>query len=235
MRQWNVGDVMTRDVVSVGEETSYHELVRVLATNHISAVPVVDGAGHVKGVVSEADLLRKVEFAGDTEPPRLFAGRARREARVKSEADRAADLMTSPAVTVRADESLSAAAKLLDTHNIKRLPVLDERGALVGIVSRADLLRLYTRGDDQIREDIREGVLRHTLWIDPEMVDVQVSDGVVGLRGDVDRRSTAELIVHLCSGVAGVTKVRSGLQWAYDDAKEAEGGYYRTHPFSGPQ
>jgi CBS domain-containing protein len=134
---------------------------------------------------------------------------------------------------VTAGEALAEAAKLLDTHNVKRLPVVNEAGRLVGIVSRADLLRIYTRGDDQIREDIREGVLRHTLWIDPELLDVHVTAGVVRLRGDIDRKSTGTLIAQLCAGVAGVAEVHNELRFAYDDAKEAEGGYYRTHPFSG--
>jgi predicted transcriptional regulator len=189
----------------------------------------------VVGVVSEADLLHKMEFAGDKGPPKLFAGRARRRALVKSEADRAADLMSSPAVTVAAGAPLAAAAKLLDENNIKRLPVLDDAGRLLGIVSRVDLLRIYTRTDDQITEDIREGVLRQTLWVDPSGFDVQVAAGVVRLGGDVDSKSTATLIAQLCGGVAGVTEVHNELRWAFDDSKMTEPGYYRGHPFSGPR
>jgi len=176
-----------------------------------------------------------VEFADDTEPPKLFTGRSRRQARVKSAADRAGDLMTAPAVTTTPETSLAAAARLLDAHDIKRLPVVDEEGQLVGIVSRADLLRIYTRTDDQILEDIHQGVLRQTLWIDPKLIEVDVISGVVRLRGKADRKTTAMLIAHLCGGVAGVTQVQDELTWDFDDTKMTDPAYYRSHPFSGPQ
>jgi CBS-domain-containing membrane protein len=193
---------------------------------------VRDEAGRVLGVVSEADLLHKVEFLGDTEPPKVFTGRAKRQARVKSTADRAGDLMSAPAVTVRPRTTLAEAARLLDAHNIKRLPVVDEGGRLVGVVSRADLLRIYTRPDDQILEDINQGVLRNTLWIDPKQIDVQVTAGVVRWRGKVDRRSTAMLVAHLSGGVAGVTEVQDELSWEFDDSKLDDPAYFRSHPFS---
>jgi CBS domain-containing protein len=235
MKSWTVGDVMTREVVSAGQETDYRALVRALAANGVSAVPVVDEAGRVLGVVSEADLLHKVEFLGDTEPPKIFTGRSKRQARVKSTADRAGDLMTAPAVTVRPDTALAEAARLLDAHNIKRLPVVDEGGRLVGILSRVDLLRIYTRPDDQILEEIQQGVLRKTLWIDPKQIDIQVAAGVVRLRGQVDRRSTAMLVAHLSGAVAGVSEVQDELSWEFDDSKLDDPAYFRSHPFSAPQ
>jgi CBS domain-containing protein len=235
MKRWTVGDVMTRDVVSVGERATYRELVQTLAAKGISAVPVVDGAGRVVGVVSEADLLHKVEFAGAEEHPKGLGGFIRRAARVKSEADRAADLMSSPPITAAARMSLTEAVRLLDTNNIKRLPVVDDGGNLVGIVSRADLLRMHTRTDEEILDDIRERVLRETMWIDPASLDVRVEAGVVSLGGQVDRKSTATIVDQLCSGVAGVVDVRNGLTWGFDDTEMNEPGFYRTHPFSGPQ
>jgi len=235
MKRWTVSDVMTREVISVRDDTDYRELVHTLATHGISAVPVLDSGGRVAGVVSEADLLHKVEFAGETEPPNFFEGRAMRQARVKSAADRARDLMTSPAVTAEPDMPLAQAARLLDAHNIKRLPVVDASGQLVGIVSRTDLLRFYLRSDEQISQDIYEEVLKQTLWIEPTLVDVEVTAGVVRLRGKVDRKTTAMLISHLCAGVAGVTEVQDELTWEFDDTKTTDPGYYRSHPFSGSQ
>lgn len=235
MNRWNVGDVMTRDVVSARPDTGYRDLVRTLAERGISAVPVLDPDGRVLGVVSEADLLRKVEFRGNSEPPKVFEGRAARQARVKSEADRAADLMTAPAITIRPETSLPEAAKLLDANDIKRLPVVDGDGRLVGIVSRADLLKVHLRTDDQILQDIQQGVLTQTLWIDPKSLDVGVSSGAVTLRGKVDRKSTAALVGNLCAGVAGVTDVRNELTWEFDDTEITDPAYYRTHPFSGPR
>jgi CBS domain-containing protein len=235
MKRWTVGDVMTRDVVSVGEKTTYRELVQTLAAKGISAVPVLNPAGRVAGVVSEADLLHKVEFAGAQEHPKGLGGLIRRAARVKSEADSAADLMSAPAITARPGTSLTEAVKLLDSNNIKRLPVVDEDGNLVGIVSRADLLRIHTRTDEEILDEIRERVLSQTLWIDPKSLDVTVTAGLVGLGGQVDRKSTATIVEHLCSTVAGVVDVRNELTWEFDDTEMNEAGFYRTHPFSGPR
>jgi CBS domain-containing protein len=234
MKRWNVGDVMTRDVVSVRTGTTYREIVQTLAEHGISAAPVLDRQGRVAGVVSEADLLYKVEFSDGEEPPKVFEGRSVRRSRVKSGADRAADLMTAPAITATPETSLARAAKLLDTNDIKRLPVVDTSGNLVGIVSRTDLLRIYTRSDEQITEDIQQELLSQTLGIEPQLVDVTVDSGVVMLRGKVDRKTTAKLIVHLCSGAAGAAAVNDELTWEFDDTKISDPAYYRAHPFSGP-
>lgn len=234
MKRWSVGDVMTRDVASVTTGATYREVVNLLADKGISAAPVVDDQGRVLGVVSEADLLHKVEFTGSSEPPKTFEGRKTRRARVKSAADRAGDLMSSPAVTTGADTSLAEAAKVLDANDIKRLPVVDQAGKLIGIVSRADLLRFYVRSDDQILQDIQRGVLAQTLWIGPNEIETVVTSGVVRLRGKVDRRSTAALITQLTAGVAGVNDVRDELTWEFDDSQMSDPGYYRAHPFSGP-
>ena len=232
MRKWTVGDVMTRDVVTVGEETRYLEITRLLAESGISAVPVVDGARRVIGVVSEADLLHKVEFAGSEAVKPLWQMPSRRATRVKSVADTASQLMTSPAVTIVPEADLAQAAKLMHDHNVKRLPVVDSAGQLTGIVSRNDLLRVYLRSDSQIRDDIVGGVVKRTLWIDPVSVEVDVVDGRVALRGRLDRRSTATLLARLVAAVPGVIDVSDELRWEYDDDPEAAAGYYRSHPFT---
>lgn len=232
MRKWTVGDVMTADVVTVGRETRYLEITRLLADRGISAVPVVDDAGRVVGVVSEADLLRKVEFAGPDSPQPLWQWPSQRAARVKSEADTALQLMTSPAVTIEAGAGLAQAAKLMHEHDVKRLPVVDSSGKLAGIVSRTDLLRVYLRSDAQIRDEIVDGIIKRTLWIDPISVEVDVMDGKVALRGRLDRRSTATLLVRLVTAVPGVIDVSDELRWEYDDDLESAAGYYRSHPFT---
>lgn len=232
MRRWTVGDVMTRDVVTVGEAARYLEITRLLTEGGISAVPVVDGARRVLGVVSEADLLHKVEFAGSDTVKPLWQRPSRRATRVKSVADTASQLMTSPAVTIGPEADLAQAAKLMHDHNVKRLPVADSTGKLVGIVSRTDLLRVYLRSDTQIRDDIVDGIVKRTLWIDPVSVEVDVVDGRAALRGRLDRRSTATLLVRLVATVPGVIEVSDELRWEYDDEPEAAAGYYRSHPFT---
>jgi CBS domain-containing protein len=222
MKLWRVGDVMTGDVATVREQTPYREIVDALAGRRVSAVPVVDDFGHVLGVVSEADLLHKVELAGEPHERRIFEGRRRRVARVKASGTVAQDLMSAPAVTVMPDTAVAAAARLMESENVKRLPVVDALGRLVGIVSRVDLLRVYLRPDEDIRRDVVEEVLRRVLWIEPGLVRVEVHGGVVRLIGQLDRRTTAMMAVRLSHGVAGVVEVVDELGYDFDDTLMAD-------------
>jgi CBS-domain-containing membrane protein len=211
---------MTHNVVSVTEETTYKEIVEALAHNGVSAVPVVDDGTRVLGIVSEADLLHKMQFSGLEPHVHLLERKQRRVARAKASGDTARDLMSSPAITVSPDASLPAVAKTMDDERVKRLPVVDEQRRLVGIVSRADLLRAYLRDDDAIRDEIREQILRKTLWIDPETITVTVENAVVTLAGTADRRSTVQIATRLCESVAGVVEVVDQMAYAYDDTAD---------------
>ncbi|WP_446209984.1 CBS domain-containing protein [Micromonospora sp. IBSANI012] len=217
MRTWQVGDVMTRDVATVGEETPYRDIVDVLIRRGISAVPVVDGFRRVLGVVSEADLLHKVERAGNPDERRVFEGRRRRVAREKADALVAKELMTAPAVTTYPESPLPAAARLMDREDVKRLPVLDDLGRLVGIVTRGDLLRVHLRSDAEIREDVVQEVLRRVLAVRDGLVTVRVRDGEVTLDGRLDRRSAADLAVRLAGQVSGVVRVVDLMGYDVDD------------------
>ncbi|MEU4221862.1 CBS domain-containing protein [Actinoplanes sp. NPDC026623] len=216
MKTWNVEDVMTKAVVSVRQDASYRSVVDLLVSHRFSAVPVVDDFQRVTGVVSEADLLRKIEYAGNEEP-RLFEGRRRRGERGKALAGIAADLMSSPPVVVLADTPIVAAARLMDTEEVKRLPVIDDLGRLIGIVSRGDLLKVHLRPDDEILQDIEGGVLRAFFADESKTVTVEVAEGVVTLSGRVDRRTTADLAVRLTRQVAGVVEVAGKLDYDLDD------------------
>lgn len=209
---------MTVDVISVEPETSYKDIVSVLTENRITAAPVVLD-GQVLGVVSEADLLRKLQFAASGPAP-TFESRRRRVAREKSGGLVARDVMTAPALTIGAMESVAVAARVMDSGHVKRLPVLDDRGQLVGIVSRGDLLRVYLRPDDEIRDAVRDDVLRRTLWMQPDQVEVTVHGGVVTLAGAVDRRSTIPVAIHLAEGIPGVVEVVSHLSYHFDDRED---------------
>jgi CBS domain-containing protein len=221
MRKHTVADVMTRSVVSVGALTGYKEIVETLADHSVSAVPVVDDGGHVIGVVSEADLLYKTEYAAQPYPSsRLWERKKVRAARGKASAEVAGELMTSPAVVVDATETVGAAARLMDTQAVKRLAVVDGQGKLVGIVSRGDILRLFLRNDADIAREVREDVLLHDLWIDPDDISVEVDNGVVTLGGVVDRHSTIGIVVKLVQRVAGVVDVVSHLSYHQDDRRQ---------------
>lgn len=217
MNGQHVKDVMTPEVVVVAPDCGFKHIVDVLADFKVSAVPVVDD-GTVIGVVSEADLLHKVELGGALEPVRLFERRSRRSAREKAAGETARDLMSSPVVTVGPDASIGAAARLMEQHHVKRLPVIDgETGHLVGIVARRDLLRRYLRPDAEIRREIVEDVLLRTMWVDPVDITVTVEEGRVTMTGRPDRRSTAQIAVRLARGVDGVVSVRDKLSWRFDD------------------
>ena len=216
MRTWTVDDVMTRAVVSVDQGASYRAVVDLLIENRFSAVPVVDALCRVTGLVSEADLLRKIEYAGEGEP-RLFEGRRRRGERRKALARTAADLMSAPPVVVPTGTSIAAAARLMDREDVKRLPVVDVMGRLAGIVSRGDLLKVHLRTDEEILSDIETGVVRPLLAEEAAKVTVAVVNGAVTLAGVVDRRSSMEIAERLCRQVPGVVAVTSTLDYGFDD------------------
>jgi CBS domain-containing protein len=136
-----VADVMTRDVVTVSLTTPYQQIVDLISERRISAVPVVDDFRRVLGVVSQADLLHRLEDAQPLRARLPWEGRRRRAARAKSSATLAVDLMTEPAVTTFANTSVTHAARRMDDVDIKRMPVVDDLGRLIGVVTRGDLLR----------------------------------------------------------------------------------------------
>jgi CBS domain-containing protein len=208
---------MTTEVVTVDEETPFKELVALMADTKVSALPVIDPDGRVVGVVSEADLLLKEEFPEGPPERQLFESHRRRMTRAKAAGDMAVELMTSPAITVAPDASIAEAARLLHRHQIKRLPVVDPAGPLLGIVSRADLLKVFLRSDDQIAQEIRRGVLLRALWVDPDTVRVEVRDGVVTLTGRLERRSLIAIVVSLVRSLDGVVDVVDRLTYELDD------------------
>jgi len=230
MKQFTVGDVMSREVVTVGADVGYKEIADLLVRRAISAVPVVDAAGTVIGVISEADLLPKLEYT-DRAPRHPLAVRRMRTAERKASADTAAQLMSQPAVTVEESAPVSRAARLMDAARVKRLPVVDGAGRLVGIVSRRDLVRLYTRSDDQVRTSVLTEVLP-ALWIDTGHLDVRVRAGVVTLAGQVDRRSTASMAAGFIRALPGVVDVVDHLGYDFDDGGLPGRGWYAGHPFS---
>jgi CBS domain-containing protein len=215
MKLWRVDDVMTKDVVSVTEDTPYRDIVDLLIDRRVSAVPVVDRSGRPAGLVSEADLLHKVEAGGAA--PRIFDAWRRRGDRAKAGGRTAADVMTSPVVTAEPSLSLAAAARRMHREHVKRLPVVDSTGQLIGIVTRSDLLKVHRRTDGEIRHDVVDEALRHVMAINGGPVQVECVDGVVTLAGRVQFRSTADLVAGLTRQVPGVVDVADGLTFEIDD------------------
>jgi CBS domain-containing protein len=213
LNRLRVEDVMTHDVVTATADTTFKQIERLMVEGDITGLPVVGPTGVIIGVVSEADLMLRSEAGGET-----LGGwsPAARDHRSKAEALTAGGLMSSPAVTVEPDAPLAAAARLMRRGRVKRLPVVDH-GRLVGIVTRADVLKSYLRADADILTDVIEGVIRGSMWIDPTTLEIEVDDGVVRMRGQVERRSEVEIIATLTRGVEGVMDVESSLTFRFDD------------------
>jgi len=215
-----VKDVMTREVVCAHEDTPYKELVRLLAERPVSALPVVDERHHVLGVVSEADLLLKQEYPADAFQ-RFFLERKRRRVEwAKAKGAVAAELMSRPAVTIGQQATVAEAARRLHFHRVKRLPVVDAVGRLVGIVSRADVLQVFLRPDKAIRREIVDEVILRELLMGPGRFHVDVRDGVVVLQGRCERRSLIPVVVRAVWGVEGVVRVENRLGFDLDDTAQ---------------
>jgi CBS-domain-containing membrane protein len=179
---------------------------------------VVDNVGRLVGVVSEADLLLKETYTSEDDRHLLESSRTRRE-RAKAGALVARDLMTSPAVAIGPSAGITEAARLMHDKKVKRLPVVDEDGRVVGVVTRSDLLRVFLRPDSQIREEVVEGLIVKTLWMDPTTIEVKVANGVVELTGEVDRKSDIRVLSAMIAGLDGVVGVSEHLRYRYDDTR----------------
>ena len=204
----SVKDVMTTRVMWVRKDASFRDMAATLRAQRISAFPVLDEAGKLVGIVSEADLLAK-EAALDGEPG-LLASMLHRRDQEKARGVTAADLMTPFPVTAAADDPVEHAARLMSQHRVKRLPVVDAAGHLIGIVSRADVLAVFDRSDGEIRKDVT-GVMRAEFLADPKDVQVAVRDGVVTLSGVTETADLARDLVQRVWHVQGVVAVRDRL------------------------
>ena len=208
-----IEDVMTREVVAVKPGASLKQAAELLVEHGISGLPVVDDEDHVLGVFSEADVLPK-ETAGVLAQPSLAwltgfdieVDRSKLDARVVGEA------MSSPALTIEAEAPVSKAARLMSERGINRLPVVAE-GKLVGIVTRADLVRAFVRSDAEIVEEICEELVVGRFGLDRREVAVEVEDGEATLEGRLQSRADAELLAALVGAVPGVVAVHSRLSW----------------------
>ena len=215
-----VRELMTENVLTIGPEAPLKDVAKVLVANRISGLPVCNIEGSVIGVISEADILYKEHdpTEGHVGGPLgwIVDGSPNYTGAVKAQAVTAAKAMTSPAITIAPYESVSQAARMMCEHRVNRLPVVkDDR--LVGIVTRADLVRAFTRGDAEVELELREDVLARTMWVDAGKVDVTVRNGVVTLTGRLHTRSDVELLGRLAARVPGVLSVESSVEWELDD------------------
>ena len=200
-RHRTVADVMTARVHVATPLTPFKMLVRLIEENRISALPVVDQEGVPVGVVSEADLL----FKG-AQPQHGVT---------------AAGLMTSPVITVRVDSTIADAARLMRRRNVRRLVVVDGRGHIAGIVSRSDLLQVFLRTDEDIREELVGKIIPAIVPSDVDTIEVAVQSSVITLTGQVDRRSDVDILGRLAREMDGVVDVVNRLRFRWDDLRHA--------------
>ncbi|MFJ8632429.1 CBS domain-containing protein [Streptomyces sp. NPDC093568] len=222
MKTRTVGEVMTSEVVNARRKTSFKDVARLLDKHRISGLPVVDHDDKVLGVISETDLVRR--RAAPPEPgagPRFRGGSRRRTARAtaaEAHGTTAEQLMSTPAITVHPEQRVADAARVMERHHIERLPVVDEEDRLIGIATRRDLLRVFLRTDDEIRQDVIDEVLTRSMSLPPHTVIVTVTDGIVALEGRLERGSDIPLVIRMAWRIDGVVGVVNSLTFRIDDA-----------------
>ncbi|MFF8866800.1 MULTISPECIES: CBS domain-containing protein [unclassified Streptomyces] len=204
-----VSDVMTLTVAAVGRRAPFKEVVHLMQDWRVSALPVIEGEGRVVGVVSEADLLPKEELRDG--PDRAYLELRQPVDVAKADALTAGDLMSSPAVTVHADATLAEAARMMARAGVKRLPVVDDDDMLAGVVSRADLLKVFLRDDEDIAEEVRREVAVYLFPPPASAVRVEVHDGVVTLTGRIRDTALVPVAARLIRAVEGVVDVEFDL------------------------
>ena len=205
-----VKEVMTTRVIWVTKDATFREMAAALREHRVSAFPVVDDDRKVIGVVSEADMLNKEALIDE---PGVIAGILHHRDQVKARGISAGDLMTTAVVAVRPDDTVEHAAKLMYDRAVKRLPVTDESGRLVGIISRADVLSVFDRTDAAIGHEITRDVLLGEFMVDPLAFQVTVMDGIVTLAGRPETTETGHQIVWRVRHVPGVVAVRDRLNY----------------------
>lgn len=212
--KYTVKDVMSTHVIAARKDASFKEMAEKLHEHRVSAFPVVDKDGRVIGVVSEADLLTKEALdGGNAGMPGMISGIVQSQEEERAARLTAGDLMTHPAVTVEPDDTVEHAARLMYARRVKRLPVTDTAGRLAGIISRADVLAVYSRPNEDIRKEICDELIPNGFLADSMGFTATVQDGIVTLEGKPETELLGRHIVSHVRHVQGVVAVRDRLTY----------------------
>jgi CBS domain-containing protein len=209
-----VKDVMSTHVIAVRQDAPYKDMAAMLRKQRVSAFPVLDEHNKVIGVVSESDLLTKEALEG-TVPGMPKSMMSRRE-HARASAVTAAELMTTPPITIGPDEPVTQAARLMYSRGVKRLPVTSDDGTLIGIVSRADVLSVYSRPDADIRREIIQDFILGTFRSDPARFTIIVTDGIVTVEGAPETDRVGRDVIEAARHVEGVVALRDRLSYPQD-------------------
>ena len=211
-----VRDVMSTHVIAVRQTAGYKEMAAMLHDQRVSAFPVVDDDNKVIGVVSETDLLTKEALEGTV--PSTLQGPTRQRVQSQVNAVTAADLMTKPAVTIGPDRPVTDAARLMFDRRVKRLPVVSDDGTLIGIVTRSDVLSVYSRPDTDIQRRVIQDLVLGTFIGTPDRFAVTVKDGIVTIEGTPETAQVGLDLIDAVRHMEGVVAVRDRLSYPTDSA-----------------
>jgi CBS domain-containing protein len=216
-------DVMVSPVVTVGLDTTVRDVANTLLEKRISAVPVVDGKEKIAGIVTESDLMHRVEAGTERRQSwwleALKGGWTMAADYAKSHATKVSDVMTREVVTALPETPLHEIAELLETHHIKRVPIVSKNGHLVGIVSRANLLQAVATARPKLDLHLPDAAIRQKLmdhleqqrWTDAYALNVTVANGVVDLWGVISSEEERRALRIAAENVPGVAMVNDHL------------------------
>jgi CBS domain-containing protein len=213
-----VGDVMSEEIMTITAEASLKEAATVMVKSGVSGLPVIDDDRKVLGIITEADFVTAeanrswgrqrrrllANFLGDAKPQK---------------AKTVADVMTTKPHTIDSGSTVTEAARMMTDLRVKRLPVVLPDGTLTGIISRADVMGVFTRPDQALADEIANDVAVGILGLSPGDISVTVDDGVAQISGNVPSRSEGRILEELAIRVEGVVTAESSLTWTHDDTK----------------
>jgi CBS domain-containing protein len=211
-------DLMTRDVITIGPDASLKEAARRMIEAGISGLPVTTDAGSLVGIITEADFV-STEAGRRREKRAGLLRLVYKDVELPTHERMVDEVMSTDLVVLGPEADHAEAARLMQSEGIKRIPVVDDDGRLVGLVSRSDVLRIFARSDQEIIDEIQDHVIGDILWIDPKRLDIQCAEGNVVLRGRLETRSDAELLARLIARLDGVLSVANYLEFDVDNTK----------------